>query len=557
MRSGAISITHPPRAAAYSRVSESAPGNFATCVRSASATNEAPLFFSPAAASPANPFNKLVLAFVAHSRRSGCECSSHFSSSGFKIGINGVKSRTSSTNAQMFPHVIAAFFLISIARSRRPRMMTGRITANEGASMEFTNVVSMSLSRQSSVSLFGLRMADITSGSIPRISAFFTHRQIGAITASATADTLGCVSNTHSRNWGKISGSVRMKYPGTRVARSPHTPSAPIFDCHALCSIANTKAGDKSFIAVTGSDFTTAAMASSAPCRTVWSTSPRLMNTVGARDTALGSNALPAVAHKCAYRASAPARSVALFLFANAAATAETTPREFTASPPAPFNKPAHPAAACLRVVTSVVLSAVFLSSSIFKVRSLPSASASVDAARDATKHPSSPRHFSAFKTRVNASTLAVGGVGGRVVDARCAYRATTAPLAKSALRVLGASPAPSTVFASAVSSSADLPAAASPETAARATESAASRTSSDASPMKETTWEVGRVPSRMACTNGRCWASSTASFAAVTSSADRSSTSSADMALSSERLPNEATEGILPLRWWEGRGGR
>ena len=102
------------------------------------------------------------------------------------------------------------------------------------------------------------------------------------------------------------------------------------------------------------------------------------------------------------------------------------------------------------------------------------------------------------------------------------------------------------------------MPAAASPETAARATESAASLTSSEASPIAATTTLVGSVPSRIAVTNGPCSTSKTASFAAVTSSADLSSAASADIPLSSERLPNEATEGIFPLRWWGGRwGGR
>ena len=62
---------------------------------------------------------------------------------------------------------------------------------------------------------------------------------------------------------------------------------------------------------------------------------------------------------------------------------------------------------------------------------------------------------------------------------------------------------------------------------------------------------------SRMACTKGACSASSTASFAAVTSSAERSSTESADTPLKSDRAPKEAFAGIFPLsrEEWEGAG--
>ena len=96
--------------------------------------------------------------------------------------MNGLRSRTSSTSAQMLPQVTAAFFLMSMARSRKPRRMTGRITASEGASMELTNVVSISLSRHSSVSFCGFLMAETTRWSMPRISAFFTHEVMGRMT---------------------------------------------------------------------------------------------------------------------------------------------------------------------------------------------------------------------------------------------------------------------------------------------------------------------------------------------------------------------------------------
>ena len=46
-----------------------------------------------------------------------------------------------------------------------------------------------------------------------------------------------------------------MKYAGTRCARSPQTPSAPHFACHALCDMASTSAG-VGFIAVSGSALT-------------------------------------------------------------------------------------------------------------------------------------------------------------------------------------------------------------------------------------------------------------------------------------------------------------
>ena len=331
--------------------------------------------------------------------------------------MNGVRSRTSSTSAQMFPQVTAAFFLMSIARSRKPRMITGRITANEGASMEFTNVVSISRSRHSSVSLCGDRIALITNGSIPRISAFFTQRQIGAITASATAVTLGCVSNTVSRNAGKISGSVRMKYPGTRVARSPHTPSAPTLLCHALCSSAATSAGASSFIAVTGSAFTTAAMAVSAPCRTSAFASPRIVNTTGASVTAEGSNCRPAVRQQCAYSAKAPARASASFLFVIAAVAAAVTPVLFAESPPRPFKRPATDAAAARRAAASPPAARAFAlnDSTMTSACSSDTASARSAAERDAAKLPSSPSDPSAFRTRRSAASRAASPAGKEV----------------------------------------------------------------------------------------------------------------------------------------------
>ena len=48
--------------------------------------------------------------------------------------------------------------------------------------MELTNVVSISLSRHSSVSFCGFLMAETTRWSMPRISAFFTHEVMGRMT---------------------------------------------------------------------------------------------------------------------------------------------------------------------------------------------------------------------------------------------------------------------------------------------------------------------------------------------------------------------------------------
>ena len=200
----------------------------------------------------------------------------------------------------MFPHVAAAFCLISFVRSRRPRRMMGKITARLGASIEFTNVVSMSVSRHVSVSFCGSLMARMIRGSIPTISAFRTQPHTAGITRSASALTRGCVSKTHSRNAGNTSGSVRMKYAGTRCARSPHTRSAPCFACQLLCAIARVNAGANSFIAVSGSAFTTARVATSAACRASADWSPRAHITSPAAYTACGSNCLPAVTHRCA-----------------------------------------------------------------------------------------------------------------------------------------------------------------------------------------------------------------------------------------------------------------
>ena len=81
-----------------------------------------------------------------------------------------------------------------------------------------------------------------------------------------------------------------MKYAGTRCARSPQTPSAPHFACHALCDMASTSAGARSFIAVSGSALTTAERAASAAARTSDDWSPCMQNTVDARLIANGSN---------------------------------------------------------------------------------------------------------------------------------------------------------------------------------------------------------------------------------------------------------------------------
>mmetsp|Transcript_3727 Transcript_3727/g.13951 ORF Transcript_3727/g.13951 Transcript_3727/m.13951 type:complete len:292 (-) Transcript_3727:892-1767(-) len=271
IRIGADSMTQPPREAAYALVSASTPP---WTVSRAFTTHVVASFLSPSALWPSRPFSRLPFALVAHSRRSGCECSSHFSSSGLRLGMKGFRSRTSSTSAQMFPHVTAAFCLSSLVRSRSPRRMMGRTTARLGASIELTKVVSMSLSRHFSVSFWGSLMASMTRWSIPSTSAFFTHRQMGSMTCPASADTFGWVSKTHSRNAGKISGMVRMKYCGTRCARSPQVPRAPHFACQLLCPIACTSAGDSSFIAVSGRLLTSAVCPASAAALTSADASP-------------------------------------------------------------------------------------------------------------------------------------------------------------------------------------------------------------------------------------------------------------------------------------------
>ena len=135
--------------------------------------------------------------------------------------MNGSKSRVSSTSAQMFPNVVAAFCFNSLVRSRNPRKITGKTTASDGASIELTNVVSMSLSKQSSVAFCGVRMASKMRSSMPKTSAFFTHAQIVGRISWHSADTLGWVSKSVSRKTGKSSGMVRMNDCGTRLARSP------------------------------------------------------------------------------------------------------------------------------------------------------------------------------------------------------------------------------------------------------------------------------------------------------------------------------------------------
>mmetsp|Transcript_5305 Transcript_5305/g.19328 ORF Transcript_5305/g.19328 Transcript_5305/m.19328 type:complete len:234 (-) Transcript_5305:995-1696(-) len=232
------------------------------------------------------PFIRLSLARVAASRKSGCECSSAFSNSGNSDGMNGIKSRVSSTNAQIFPHVTAAFCLSSFVRSRKPRRMTGKMTANEGASIELTNVVSMSLSKQSSVFDCGSLMALMMRFNIPKISAFFTQAQMLGKISADKAETLGCVSKRHSKNAGNKSGTVRIKDCGTRFARSPMMCKDPSLHCQSLCCIPAKIAGDKSFMAVKGKALTTDACAKWADSRTSASLSPIKANTSGARPTA-------------------------------------------------------------------------------------------------------------------------------------------------------------------------------------------------------------------------------------------------------------------------------
>ena len=329
--------------------------------------------------------------------------------------MNGLRSLTSSTKAQMFPHVTAAFCLSSFVRSRRPRMMMGRTTASEGASIELTNVVSMSLSRHVSVSFCGWRMASMTRWSIPSTSAFFTQRQMGSMTCPASADTFGCVSKTHSKNAGKISGIVRMKYCGTRCARSPQVPRAPHFACQLLCSIAATSEGERSFIAVSGRDLTSAVCPTSAAALTSDDWSPCRANTCDARWTAKGSNALPAVRHMWVYSAHPPALATTSFFAASAASMRGTTPNLLMDDPPMPLQSPATPAAPARRSFSAAEVVASAMSFSMRAVAAAPRSAASGATAGAATKQPWSPSDFSDLRMSSSAADLSASPDGREV----------------------------------------------------------------------------------------------------------------------------------------------
>lgn len=68
------------------------------------------------------------------------------------------------TSEHMLPTILAAFFLLSVLRSRRPRETTGTISASDGASTVLTKTVLRSVSRHALVCLLGSAMAAMSAG---------------------------------------------------------------------------------------------------------------------------------------------------------------------------------------------------------------------------------------------------------------------------------------------------------------------------------------------------------------------------------------------------------
>mmetsp|Transcript_12146 Transcript_12146/g.21869 ORF Transcript_12146/g.21869 Transcript_12146/m.21869 type:complete len:216 (-) Transcript_12146:68-715(-) len=163
---------------------------------------------SASAPSPPTCFS-VSYALFATVRHSGSDTFSFtISSSGSSLGRKGATSSGFSTSLDMLSIMSAAFRLMGVERSRRPRMRMGHITDRVGASTVCTKVVEDREWTHSGTS-DGLARAETSTGMKGSRSLLATTLQISVMVSLERFCTSRHVSHMTSQRGGIISGRAR------------------------------------------------------------------------------------------------------------------------------------------------------------------------------------------------------------------------------------------------------------------------------------------------------------------------------------------------------------
>mmetsp|Transcript_39032 Transcript_39032/g.79910 ORF Transcript_39032/g.79910 Transcript_39032/m.79910 type:complete len:230 (+) Transcript_39032:3216-3905(+) len=220
---------------------------------------------------------------------SACAAVVRISGEGSRIEVLRIGSRSprygdtslgSETRLHMLPTMVAAFFLRSVLRVRRPRCTTGTSSASDGASTAFTNVVSITTSRALAV-LSGSERDSRRMGAMARISGFLITWPTWASAALAPSRTLTCESETAAAMTGTMVGRQVPSWRGAQYAMAPSRSTAAAFVRHARSSTPWRSAGMTSLTPCPDSWLMTALAAASAASRTPGSLSPHELSRMG------------------------------------------------------------------------------------------------------------------------------------------------------------------------------------------------------------------------------------------------------------------------------------
>mmetsp|Transcript_12687 Transcript_12687/g.30626 ORF Transcript_12687/g.30626 Transcript_12687/m.30626 type:complete len:258 (+) Transcript_12687:2-775(+) len=231
--------------------------------------------------SPPMPRTREASAAAAVARTSGMGSTSAFCSSGSSSGTYGDMSLESATSAHMFPAILAAFFLRSALRSRRPRVSTGTMSARDGASTVFTKVVSSRMSRHGRVLSAGRAMAPRRYTDSAWISGLRMTSPMALRAKVAASTTLGWVSMSVSLRRGTIWGRQAPSCLGAHADMAPRSCTEPCLVRQALSSRPFMSAGSTSLTPCADSCPITALAALAVASRTLTDRSPKHTSNMG------------------------------------------------------------------------------------------------------------------------------------------------------------------------------------------------------------------------------------------------------------------------------------
>ena len=220
------------------------------------------------------------------------------------------------------------------------------MSASEGASTTFTNVISSRTSRHRCVSSAGLAIAPSRAGDNPRISGFRITSPTAFSASVAASTTLGCVSTSVSLSRGTICGKHAPSCFGAHADIAPSILTEPCFVRHALSSKPSMIAGRTSLTPCAESWPMTARAALAVASRTNSDWSPNRARSIGRTWMTYGSNSRPRRTLRSSNAMSAPSRASGLVLSSTASLTLSMIPKSFSDPMPIPFTAPASPYAA-------------------------------------------------------------------------------------------------------------------------------------------------------------------------------------------------------------------